>query len=122
VIEDKFKCRVCGLAQFPDLPWGENGKESSYEICPCCGVEFGHEDDGLLNCLRLRRQWVEDRHCGWWSPRLRPRDWDIPAQIRGIASAFEGAEDEQLIRSYLDAAEPPPRGLAALARAEKRGR
>ncbi|PBC22211.1 hypothetical protein CK226_16405 [Mesorhizobium sp. WSM4311] len=44
--QGKFKCRVCGLDQSPDMPWGESGGEPSYAICSCCGVEFGYEDDG----------------------------------------------------------------------------
>ncbi|MER8369637.1 hypothetical protein [Mesorhizobium sp. M1348] len=117
--QDNFKCRVCGLDQSPDLPWGENSKEPSYIICSCSGVEFGYEDDGLGNCLSIRRHWVEVRRCKWFAPEDRPLDWDMPAQIRGIPLAYKGAEDEQLIQLYLQAGEPPLQGLAALSAVEK---
>ena len=40
---DQYYSRVCGyeLAYFP---WGENNDTPSYEICPCCGAEFGCDD------------------------------------------------------------------------------
>lgn len=41
---NSFYCRVCGL-YLGYQPWGEDGKTPSYEICPCCGVEFGYEYD-----------------------------------------------------------------------------
>ena len=120
VVEDKFKCRVCGLSQFPDVPWGEDGLLSSFDICDCSGVEFGYGDDGLQNCLSIRRHWVEVKRCEWSWPKERPADWDMAAQIRGIPLAYKGTDDERLIQAYLDAGEPPLRGLAALSAAEKK--
>ncbi len=40
---NEHNCRVCGL-YIDDLPWGEDGNCPTYEICSCCGVEFGNED------------------------------------------------------------------------------
>jgi len=119
VVEDKFKCRVCGLSQYPDLPWGEDGQEPSYFICACCGVEFGDEDHDLENCLVIRRNWIETKRCTWFSPKERPVDWDMPAQIRSIPAACKGDDDEALIRIYLEMREQPLTGLHAL---EKSGR
>ncbi|GLS40396.1 hypothetical protein GCM10010869_59930 [Mesorhizobium tianshanense] len=116
---DKFKCRVCGLDQSPDMPWGEDGREPSHDICFCCGVEFGYEDDGLENCLSIRRNWVEVRRCEWFAPKDRPLDWDMPAQIRGIPLPYRGPQDELLIQAFLEAGEPPQQGLAALSAVEK---
>ncbi|CDX15842.1 conserved hypothetical protein [Mesorhizobium sp. ORS 3359] len=120
--EDKFKCRVCGLSQFPDLPWGEDGQQPSFNICDCCGVEFGYGDDGLQACLRLRRHWIEVEYCHWSSPKDRPADWDMPAQVRGIPARYKAPRDEESIRIYQEASEPPLSGLAALDAIEKPGR
>ncbi|WP_063827787.1 hypothetical protein [Mesorhizobium loti] len=117
--QDMFNCRVCGLDQSPDLPWGENGKEPNHAICSCCGVEFGYEDDSPENCLLVRRNWVQVGRCAWFSPKDRPLDWNMPMQVRGIPLPYKGAEDEQLIQAYLQAEEPRPRGLAALDALEK---
>ncbi len=119
-MQDSSRCRVCGLDQFPDLPWGESGEEPSHSICVCCGVEFGYEDDGLENCLLIRRHWVEVNRCKWFAPKHRPTDWDMAAQIRGIPRAYKSDDDdERLIQAYLQAGEPPPQGLAALSAVER---
>jgi len=52
-------CRICGL-YIEDLPWGEDGNTPSYEICPCCGVEFGHEDYTILSAKEYRIKWLKD--------------------------------------------------------------
>ena len=40
---NRHNCRVCGY-YIDDLPWGKEDNCPTYEICPCCGVEFGNED------------------------------------------------------------------------------
>ena len=37
-----YVCRVCGAEQ-PEAPWGDDGETPTYDICNCCGVEFGYE-------------------------------------------------------------------------------
>ncbi|KQU79952.1 hypothetical protein ASD12_10970 [Mesorhizobium sp. Root102] len=104
------------------MPWGESGREPSHDICSCCGVEFGYEDDSLENCLSIRRNWAQVERCKWFSPKDRPLGWDMAAQIRGIPLPYKGAEDEQLIQAFLQAGEPPAQGLAALSAVEKPSR
>ena len=36
-------CKVCGY-KLSFESWGDDGNTPTYEICPCCGVEFGNED------------------------------------------------------------------------------
>ena len=43
MIMEKIYCRICGY-RLGFEPWGDDEKTPTYEICPCCGVEFG-------NCL-----------------------------------------------------------------------
>ena len=38
-----YHCPICGLP-LDFAPWGDDGKTPTYEICPCCGVEWGNED------------------------------------------------------------------------------
>ena len=40
---EKEYCRICGY-RLGFEPWGDDEKTPNYEICPCCGVEFGNED------------------------------------------------------------------------------
>jgi len=48
-----YVCRVFGALQ-SDPPWGETGKDPSFDICDCCGVEFGYEDATLSGLKRYR--------------------------------------------------------------------
>ena len=41
--DELYKCRVCGFRHC-EMPWGPNGQTPTYDICECCGVEFGYED------------------------------------------------------------------------------
>ena len=40
--EQKYICPVCGFNDLKEAPFGLN-QEPSYEICPCCGFEFGFD-------------------------------------------------------------------------------
>lgn len=53
----KNYCRVCGYEP-TDAPWGPDGTDPSWEICPCCGVEFGYEDATASGVVRFREQWL----------------------------------------------------------------
>lgn len=56
-------CRVCGL-KYEEPPWGFDGKTPSFEICQCCGVEFGYEDATVVGVNRYRKKWISSGHSG----------------------------------------------------------
>ena len=37
-------CRVCGWYMEGYLPYGEDGSLPTFDMCDCCGVEFGYQD------------------------------------------------------------------------------
>lgn len=55
-----YKCRVCGFPQ-ADPPWGLDGRTPSFDICACCGVEFGYEDATAEGVERYRQEWLDSR-------------------------------------------------------------
>lgn len=55
--KELFLCRVCGLEQ-DDTPWGEDGKTASFNICDCCGVDFGYQDAKLTGIKKYRERWL----------------------------------------------------------------
>ena len=75
-------CRVCGWLH-EDPPWGEDGDTPSYNICECCGVEFGYEDATPQATSRFRQAWLEGGAQGWDKAR-RPCNWDLGAQLARI--------------------------------------
>lgn len=77
-INDK-KCRVCGyeLAYFP---WGENNDTPSYEICPCCGAEFGCDDYTPEAIKVYREKWIKSG-AKWFNPNMMPTNWSLEKQL-----------------------------------------
>ena len=39
----RYICPVCGYAYLEEPPRDEKGRPS-FDICDCCGIEFGYED------------------------------------------------------------------------------
>jgi hypothetical protein len=84
--KEKYFCRICGLEQ-EDPPWGEDGKTASFEICCCCGVEFGYEDVLLEGIQEYRKDWIEEG--GEWSDSShRPLNWNLNEQLKQIPKLY----------------------------------
>lgn len=83
-------CRVCGYYD-PDyleyFPWGENGCVPSYDICECCGVEFGYEDWILESIRHYRAEWLAGG-TKWFVPKSKPEDWNLEEQLKQIPPQF----------------------------------
>lgn len=79
----RYTCHVCGYPELSEPPWGEDGQSSSFNICPCCGVEFGYEDATEIALLKYRQQWISSGG-KWFDTQLKPNDWDMKKQLRNI--------------------------------------
>ena len=86
MLSSVYSCRVCGRIQ-AEPPWGETGKFPTYDICDCCGVEFGYEDSTVESVQRYRHEWVKGG-CQWFNASARPADWKYEEQARNIPAAF----------------------------------
>ena len=83
---NEHNCRVCGF-YIDDLPWGEDGNCPTYEICPCCGVEFGNEDSSKESTKRYREKWINEG-LTWFDPKEKPKEWNKEEQFRNIPQEF----------------------------------
>lgn len=79
-------CRVCGLRQ-PYPQYGEDGKNPTYEICVCCGVEFGYEDISFSGVRRFRDVWIEGG-MRWFDLSQKPEGWSWECQSAFIPDEF----------------------------------
>ncbi|MGM5631613.1 hypothetical protein O2K51_11990 [Apibacter raozihei] len=75
-------CKVCGL-YIEDFPWGENGDSPTYEICPCCGVEFGNEDYTVESINEYRDKWMNEGF-EWFNSKEKPKSWNKEEQFGNI--------------------------------------
>jgi hypothetical protein len=79
-------CRVCGY-EMPSPPWGEDGKTPSWEICPCCGTEFGYKDCQITAIRNMREKWIANG-MNWSDPEEKPEGWSFELQKRNIPDEF----------------------------------
>jgi hypothetical protein len=86
-MEDLLRCRVCGFKHY-DFPWGADGKTPSFEICECCGTEFGYEDYQLGSIHKARAEWIAEG-ARWAMPISMPIGWKLEEQIAAIPESFK---------------------------------
>jgi hypothetical protein len=84
--DEIYYCRVCGLRQF-EPPWGEDGKIPSYDICSCCGVEFGNEDYTLESIKSYRIKWMSSG-AKWFDKNKKPTEWSLERQLDQVPEKF----------------------------------
>jgi hypothetical protein len=80
------ECRICGYSSIT-YPWGTDGASPSFEICPCCGVQFGKEDRTLEAIKAYRAEWIR-KGGRWFSKNEKPVEWDMDAQLKNIPKNF----------------------------------
>jgi hypothetical protein len=82
-----YVCRVCGLQQ-DELPWGEDGNTPSFNICDCCGTEFGYHDATLTAIKNTRSKWIA-QGTKWFNPKAKPEIWVLKEQLQKIPLVFQ---------------------------------
>jgi hypothetical protein len=76
---------VCGFTELPWPPVDQDGY-GLFEICPCCGFQFGvTDDDRGWTYEAWRAQWVS-RGMPWDSAGIEPppSGWDPKAQLERL--------------------------------------
>ena len=86
-----YQCPVCGFIGLTRPAYSAGG-ESSFEICPCCGVQFGY-DDVSLSFEELRSRWIQ-RGMHWSSTAFTPPDnWDPDAHVAPLVATDHSSDD-----------------------------
>lgn len=79
-------CRVCGYG-LPIPPWGADGRSPTWEICPCCGTEFGYEDCTPTSTRSAREKWIANGK-KWFDATKKPANWSFDSQSEDIPDEF----------------------------------
>ena len=82
-------CPVCRY-EGPDAAAYEEIGCPTYEICPCCGTQFGYDDFALTHA-ELRARWIEGG-AKWWASRPAPAGGDPARQLARQGGAAETDE------------------------------
>jgi len=98
-----YSCPVCGFSEMPYPP-------IDYNICPCCGTEFGL-DDAETNHAELRTAWLR-RGAPWFSDELPPAPtWNPYVQLAMADLEFDRSYEPEPVDNHIES----PYGLAAIA-------
>jgi hypothetical protein len=71
-------CPVCGYGPLAESYSSTQELRWSYDICPCCGCEYGY-DDHEQHFLG----W-QNRGCPWLHPGQMPDNWQLESQLPNI--------------------------------------
>jgi hypothetical protein len=80
---DKYICPVCGYSKLSEPPYDLLNGAPSFNICPCCGCEFGYNDATPWAKENHRKKWIE-RGTPWFDPKYKPLDWNLREQLSRI--------------------------------------
>lgn len=81
-------CRVCGLKFKDYYPWGENSDSPSFDICPCCGTEFGYQDC-IIEAIKAQRERWKNSGYNWKYEKEKPLNWLLEEQLAQIPAEYK---------------------------------
>lgn len=96
--DDEHKCPVCGW-QLHEEAWAYHAPSGtwnpSWEICACCGTEFGYQDNVpgddpselSTEHRSIRNQWISDGSKWHSTVTQPPAGWDPVAQLHAAGLA-----------------------------------
>ena len=81
-------CPVCGFDKLGEPPYAhDKGSLPIFEICFCCGYQFGYDDTNLgLTFEAYRKKWINDGF-SYHLEEDKPEGWDekmMQKQLRHI--------------------------------------
>ena len=86
-----YRCPVCFFDEMSDPP-------QDYNICPCCGTEFGN-DDVEYTYAELRQQWADSG--AQWFFGQPPANWNAWAQLAsggfGVSTGISAAASTEIV-------------------------
>jgi transcription initiation factor IIE alpha subunit len=78
-----YICPVCGYTGLYEQPYDKNGC-ASYEICPCCGFEFGYDDNDQGKTFKqYREKWILNG-ASWFNEKRKPEKWNLKEQLKNL--------------------------------------
>jgi len=80
-------CRVCGFEN-ETLIWGEDENTPSFDLCPCCGAEFGFDDPNIESVRKYRSFWIIEKELKWTFPEFKPKEWSFLKQLKNISKKW----------------------------------
>jgi hypothetical protein len=83
---EAYVCPICGYNGLKEDPGPAPEKWGTFEICPCCGWEFGYDNPAQI--IQYRRRWLA-QGAEWFYPKAKPLHWSVTEQLARIGLALE---------------------------------
>ena len=71
-------CPVCGYGPFNEPYTSAQELRYSYDICDCCGCEYGNDDTE-----QHYDNWIKNG-CSWFNSKQKPSNWSLQNQTNNI--------------------------------------
>lgn len=86
--DKNFVCPVCGWDKLEEPPYGgKEGENPSYEICACCGYEFGYHDANIgYTFENYRKEWIK-KGCPFYDGTEKPNVWNEEVMRKQLRNA-----------------------------------
>ena len=60
--------------------------DPSYDVCPCCGFEYGNDDNPIGTVAgdsfeEYRKKWITNG-AKWFDEKLKPANWNLEEQLK----------------------------------------
>jgi len=79
----KHICPVCGYPNLDEPSYDKTGYPS-YNICDCCGFEFGFDDtNNGIAFDNYRKKWIKEG-ASWFSEHKKPPHWNLEEQLKNL--------------------------------------
>jgi hypothetical protein len=98
---NKFTCPCCGYkgletppyeivfspasAAALTPPYGNYFGTPSYDVCDCCGFEYGNDDEPGTGVAQSFPSYLAEWNSNgqrWFDPSKKPTEWDLQTQLR----------------------------------------
>ena len=103
----KYICPVCGYDRLSQKPYNdaEPFEESkmnaviygleygSFEICSCCGFEFGVDDVSKIK--EYRENWLKNG-AKWFAEKRMPKNWKLEEQLKNLTMLEKSEEKYEI--------------------------
>jgi hypothetical protein len=83
-----YMCPVCGYDSLTEPPYDPVTGDPSFNICPCCGCEYGYDDATDVAKDNFLNKWIKGGAI-WFNPDLKPPEWDIRSQLKRVGVDFD---------------------------------
>lgn len=72
--------------EYDSATWNSDN-DATFDICNCCGVEFGNEDSTMKGVEEYREDWIR-KGAPWFAPEQKPKNWNLEEQLKKIPSRW----------------------------------